>query len=81
MDCPPAASALTVGAMPADTPTILATSGGIGPGQRARFEFTAMTDYAVELSGVTGRPPRVCLLATAMGDDKAVLHYLTEAPQ
>lgn len=81
LDCPPAASALTVDAMPADAPTILATSGGIGPGRRTRFEFTAMTDYAVELSGVTGRAPRVCLLATAMGDDKAVLHYLTEAAQ
>lgn len=73
--------ALTVDAMPSDAPTILATSGGIGQGQRTRFEFTAMTDYAVDLSGVTGRPPRVCLLATAMGDDKAVLHYLTEAAQ
>lgn len=73
--------ALTVDVMPSDAPTILATSGGIGQGQRTRFEFTAMTDYAVDLSGVTGRPPRVCLLATAMGDDKAVLHYLTEAAQ
>ncbi|GAS95580.1 peptidase E [Mycolicibacterium canariasense] len=67
--------------MPADAPTILATSGGIGAGRRTRFEFTAMTDFAVELSGVTGRAPRICLLATAMGDDKAVLHYLTEAAQ
>ena len=62
-------------------PTILATSGGIGPGRRTRFAFTALTDLAVELSGVTGRTPRVCLLATAMGDDKATLHYLTEAAQ
>ena len=67
--------------MPADVPTILATSGGIGPGRRTRLAFTALTDFAVELSGVTGRPPRMCLLATAMGDDKAVLHYLTEAAQ
>jgi peptidase E len=67
--------------MPADVPTILATSSGIGAGRRTRFEFTAMTDFAVELSGVTGRAPRICLLATAMGDDKAVLHYLTEAAQ
>ncbi|MFV8048388.1 Type 1 glutamine amidotransferase-like domain-containing protein [Mycobacterium sp. 48b] len=67
--------------MPADTPTILATSGGIGEGQRTRFTFTALTDFAVELSGVTGRAPRICLLATAMGDDKAVLHHLTEAAQ
>jgi len=67
--------------MPADVPTILATSGGIGEGRRTRFSFTALTDFAVELSGVTGRSPRMCLLATAMGDDKAVLHYLTEAAQ
>ncbi|MGE2717251.1 Type 1 glutamine amidotransferase-like domain-containing protein [Mycolicibacterium litorale] len=67
--------------MPADVPTILATSGGIAAGQRTRFTFTALTDFAVELSGVHGRAPRVCLLATAMGDDKAVLHYLTEAAQ
>lgn len=67
--------------MPADVPTILATSGGITSGRRTRFAFTALTEFAVELSGVTGRSPRICLLATAMGDDKAVLHYLTEAAQ
>jgi peptidase E len=67
--------------MPADAPTILATSGGIAAGQRTRLTFTALTDFAVDLSGVTGRAPRICLLATAMGDDKAVLHYLTEAAQ
>lgn len=67
--------------MPADAPTILATSGGIGAGRRTRLAFTPLTDYAVELSGVTGRAPRVCLLATAMGDDRATLHYLTEAAQ
>lgn len=67
--------------MPADVPTILATSGGIGAGHRTRFSFTPMTDFAVDLSGVAGRAPRMCLLATAMGDDKAILHYLTEAAQ
>ncbi|MET0899175.1 MAG: peptidase E [Mycobacterium sp.] len=67
--------------MAADAPTILATSGGIGGGRRTRLAFTALTDFAVELSGVTGRAPRLCLLATAMGDDKAVLRHLTEAAQ
>jgi peptidase E len=67
--------------MPADAPTILATSGGIKPGRRTRLAFSTLTDYAVELSGTTGRPPRVCLLATAMGDDRATLLYLTEAAQ
>lgn len=32
-----------------------------------------MTDYAVELAGVSGRAPRVCFLATAMGDRSDVL--------
>ncbi|GAB5897305.1 peptidase E [Mycolicibacterium mageritense] len=59
----------------------MATSGGIGAGHRTRFSFTPMTDFAVDLSGVAGRAPRMCLLATAMGDDKAILHYLTEAAQ
>lgn len=67
--------------MPADVPTILATSGGIGAGHRTRFSFTPLTDFAVDLSGVAGRAPRMCLLATAMGDDKAILHHLTEAAQ
>jgi len=67
--------------MPADAPTILATSGGIQGGRRTRLAFSALTDYAVDLSGTTGRAPRVCLLATAMGDDRATLHYLTEAAQ
>jgi peptidase E len=65
--------------MPADTPTILATSGGIQPGRRTRLAVSPLTDYAVDLSGTTGRTPRVCILATAMGDDRATLHYLTEA--
>jgi peptidase E len=67
--------------MPADAPTILATSGGIKEGRRTRLAFSALTDYAVDLSGTTGRAPRVCLLATAMGDDRATLHNLTEAAQ
>ena len=67
--------------MAADEPTILATSGGINEGRRTRLAFSALTDYAVDLSGTTGRTPRVCLLATAMGDDRATLHYLTEAAQ
>lgn len=65
--------------MPADAPTILATSGGIREGRRTRWEFSALTDYAIELSGVTGRQPRVCFLATALGDDPAALHHLYEA--
>jgi peptidase E len=57
--------------VPADQPTILATSGGIVPGRRTRYEVGPLTDYAIELSGVTGRKPRVCYLGTAAGDDPA----------
>jgi len=67
--------------MPADAPTILATSGGIVPGRRLRWEFSALTGFAIELSGVSGRPPRVCFVATAQGDNPAVLHNLYAAAQ
>jgi peptidase E len=67
--------------MRADAPTILATSGGIREGRRTRWEFDALTDYAIELSGVNGREPRLCFVATALGDDPAALHHLYEAAQ
>jgi len=63
----------TVGGMPAEQPTILATSGGAVPGQRLRWEVGPLTHHAVELAGVSGRAPRVCFLATACGDNPAVL--------
>lgn len=56
--------------MPADTPTILATSGGYVPAQRHRFDFGPLVHHAVELSGVTGRTPRVCQVGTASGDQR-----------
>lgn len=65
--------------MTADEPTILATSGGIVPGVRTRYEFSPLTELAVELSGVSGRAPKVCFLATASGDNPAVLTLLYEA--
>lgn len=55
--------------MPADAPTILATSGGIRGSARLNWEVGPLTRYAVDLAGVTGRAPRVCFLATACGDD------------
>ena len=67
--------------MPADVPTILATSGGITPGRRVAYEFSALTDYAVDLSGVTGRAPRVCFVTTAQGDNSAALRNLYDAAQ
>jgi peptidase E len=65
----------------ADAPTILATSGGLRDGARTRWEFSPLTDYAVELSGVTGRAPRVCFVATAQGDSPAAVHGLLAAAQ
>lgn len=67
--------------MPADAPTILATSGGIRLGRRTRYEFSALSEYAFELAGVSGRAPRVCFLASALGDDPGVLANLHGAAQ
>ena len=58
----------TVEDMPAEQPTILATSGGIVPGKRSRWDVGPLTDYAIELAGVDGRAPKVCFLGTASGD-------------
>lgn len=54
--------------MPADAPTILATSGGLTYGARTKWAAGPLTHHAVELSGVTGRAPRVCYVGTAAGD-------------
>lgn len=51
-------------------PTILATSGGYKPGDRTRLEFNHLMHYAVELSGVAGRAPRVTHIGTASGDQR-----------
>jgi peptidase E len=55
--------------MPADGPTILATSGGLRAADRLDWQVAPLTHHAVELAGVTGRAPRVCLIPTAVGDD------------
>ena len=65
--------------MPADAPTILATSGGRVPGRRTLWEVGPLPEYAVELAGVSGRRPRVCFLATALGDNAAVLQAFYDA--
>jgi peptidase E len=65
--------------MPADAPTILATSGGRVSGRRTPWEVGPLTTYAVELAGVSGRRPRVCFVATAMGDNAAVLQAFYDA--
>ena len=65
--------------MPADAPTILATSGGIVPGRRTRWSVGALTELAVDLSGVEGRAPRVCSLGTASGDNPASIRDYYDA--
>src|SRR5687768_990384 len=55
--------------MPADAPTVLATSGGWSFGARTRWEVGPLTEHAIELSGVTGRAPKVCFVPTACGDN------------
>lgn len=54
--------------MPAELPTILATSGGLVDSPRLDWEVGPLTRYAVELAGVSGRAPRVCFLGTASAD-------------
>src|SRR3954453_13709012 len=65
--------------MPADTPTILATSGGYLPSRRIRFAFADLVHYAVDLSGVSSAVPRVCHIGTASGDDRSFQRDMSEA--
>lgn len=65
--------------MPADAPTILATSGGLRPGRRTRLELSGLVHHAVELSGCAGRAPRVVHLGTASGDQRWFAAELSEA--
>jgi peptidase E len=68
--------------MPADAPTILATSGGAVAGRRINWELGPLTEYAIDLAGVTGRAPRVCFLATATGDDdRSLMNFYNAAQQ
>lgn len=65
--------------MPADQPTILATSGGYRYGSRTRLEFNSLVHHAVELSGVQGRPARITHLGTAGGDQAYFNSWMDEA--
>jgi peptidase E len=65
--------------MPADAPTILATSGGLRRGSRTTFEFAPLIQHAVELSGVSGRAPRICHVGTAGGDQQWFNALFSEA--
>ena len=65
--------------MPADAPTILATSGGYRYGRRTQLEFDALVHHAVELSGAHGRRPRVTFVGTASGDPRYMNYWAHEA--
>lgn len=65
--------------MPADSPTILATSGGYVAAERHRLHFGPLVHHAVELSGVQGRRPRVCHLGTASGDQRSLQAEMDDA--
>jgi len=67
--------------MPADQPTILATSGGYRYGERIRLEFDALVHHAVELSGAHGRRPRMTFVGTASGDPAHGNYWMTQAGQ
>jgi peptidase E len=67
--------------MPADLPTILATSGGMVPGTRTRWMPGPLTRHAIDLTGVVGRGPRVCFIGTACGDDAGLLRTFHEVAQ
>lgn len=67
--------------MPADQPTILATSGGVAPSRRLDWEIGPLTEYAIELTGVEGRDPRVCFLGTACGDNPMLTARFYDAVQ
>jgi peptidase E len=65
--------------MPADDPTILATSGGYRPDDRVYLRFSPLVHHAVELSGVDGRAPRVTYIGTAGGDQRSFNAHIHEA--
>ncbi len=65
--------------MPAGSPTILATSGGLFRGTRTEVVFAPLVLHAVELAGVTGRAPRLCHAGTAGGDQRWFQAWLNEA--
>jgi peptidase E len=67
--------------VPADAPTIVATSGGMVANAegRRRFDLGPLIHYAVDLAGVHGRPPRVLFVSTASGDPRVLAAELDEA--
>ncbi|MGH3623522.1 MAG: Type 1 glutamine amidotransferase-like domain-containing protein [Sciscionella sp.] len=67
--------------MTAEEPTILATSGGWRAAVRRQLDFGPLIDFALELSGVDGRRPRLCYVGTACGDQQYFSSWVMEAGQ
>jgi peptidase E len=65
--------------VPAGSPTILATSGGLRRGVRTEIAFAPLIMHAIELSGVAGRAPRLCHLGTAGGDQRWLQAWFSDA--
>lgn len=65
--------------MPADQPTILATSGGYRPDPRLYVRFSPLVHHAVELAGVEGRAPRLTYIGTAGGDQRSFHAHIHDA--
>ena len=65
--------------MPADRPTIVATSGGLVRGERTLYGFGPLLHHLLERAGVTGRAPVLCHVGTAMGDERWRNAQLSEA--
>ncbi|MBZ3900901.1 Type 1 glutamine amidotransferase-like domain-containing protein [Streptomyces griseiscabiei] len=65
--------------MTAPEPTIVATSGGHRVGDRTRVTFHSLVHHAVELSGVSGRRPKVMYIGTAIGDAEHMTARMSEA--
>lgn len=63
--------------MPAEQPTILATSGGWRAGHRTNLEFGELIHYALELSGAPR--PSLCHIGTANGDQRSFNAHVSEA--
>lgn len=67
--------------MPAEQPTILATSGGLRAGRRTDLEFVPLIHFALELAAAQGRRPRLCHVGTASGDQRWFSAWISEAGQ
>ena len=64
--------------MPADQPTILATSGGYRQHERLALAFSPLFRHAVDLSGADGRP-KVTFIGTASGDQRYFNAHVQDA--